>query len=49
MRDREMVLKLGSGEALDVRAIGEEIEPGVFRLSRFAAGYDYCDAARKSG
>jgi hypothetical protein len=47
MRDREMVLKLGSGEALDVRAMGEEIEPGVFRLSHFAPGYDYCDAGKE--
>ena len=48
MPDREMAVKLGSGEALDVRAIGEEIQPGVFRLTRFVPGYDYCDAKKET-
>ena len=47
MRDHEMVLKLDSGEALDVRSIGAEVEPGVFRLTSFTPGYDYCDSKKQ--
>ena len=47
MRDYEMVQKLGADEALDVRTIGEEIAPGVFRLARYVGGYDYCDAQKE--
>jgi len=35
--------KLAAGEALDVRHLGEEIEPGIFRLRHFIADVDYCD------
>lgn len=35
---------LQENEALDVRKIGEEISPGVFKLKYFEEGVDYCDA-----
>jgi hypothetical protein len=44
MHNRAMRRKLEDGEALDVRAIGKELEPGVFELSRFVDDVDYCDA-----
>ena len=47
MSDREMVQKLGSGEARDVRTLGEEVEPGVFRLTQYVPGYDYCDSKKE--
>jgi hypothetical protein len=47
MRDRDMVQKLGSGEAIDVRSVGVEVQPGVFRLASYVPGYDYCDARKE--
>jgi hypothetical protein len=44
MKNRAMQRKLDAGEAFDVRRVGEEIEPGVFRLVDFILDVDYCDA-----
>jgi hypothetical protein len=35
---------LRSGDAIDVRMIGNEVEPGVFRLNEFIPNVDYVDA-----
>jgi hypothetical protein len=45
-----MLESLESGEAVDVRERGEEIEPGVFRLRIFnkATQLDYCDAKNQA-
>jgi hypothetical protein len=42
-----MARKLGTGEAVDVRHLGEEIEPGIFRLHHFIEDVDYCNAQRE--
>jgi hypothetical protein len=39
-----MKRKLESGEALDVRKEGREIEPGIYELREFKEGLDYCDS-----
>jgi len=44
MHNLRMQEMLRSGEALDVRKIGVEVEPGFFKLTTFVDGKDYCDA-----
>lgn len=44
LKNQAMARKLSKGEALDVRAIGTEVEPGVFELQSFTEDVDYCDA-----
>lgn len=44
MQNKAMEAKLDSFDALDVRTIGFEIEPGVFELQKFSEDTDYCDA-----
>ena len=44
MRNKSMEQKLAQLDALDVREIGIEVEPGVFELKRFTEDIDYCDA-----
>lgn len=38
-----MQRKLGAGELIDVRAIGEEIGTGLFKLRGFVEDTDYAD------
>ena len=47
MHNKSMQKMLIEGEALDVRREGREIREGVFALSRFVEGKDYCDSARE--
>lgn len=47
MINQSMQRKLESGEALDVRKIGREVEPGRYRLDKFVADVDYCDAQKE--
>ena len=44
MRNQWMKKALQSGEAVDVRMVGVEAEPGVFRLDGFIDGVTYVDA-----
>lgn len=44
MQNQAMQRKLTSRECLDVRALGEEIEPGLYRLDHFIEDVDYADA-----
>jgi hypothetical protein len=39
--------KLDGNECLDVREIGEEIGPGLYRLREFTEGVDYADAQKE--
>jgi hypothetical protein len=39
---------LRSGDAIDVRMIGMEIEPGVFRLTEFIPDIEYVDAEKEA-
>jgi hypothetical protein len=48
MKNRAMQRKLDAGEAFDVRRVGEEIDPGVFRLVDFILDVDYCDAQNEA-
>ena len=43
MGNLSMWRKLIDKMALDVRAEGHEVMPGVFRLARFVEDVDYCD------
>jgi len=45
MQNIEMRKALIEGKAIDVRREGREIREGVFALSRFIEGKDYCDSA----
>jgi hypothetical protein len=47
MRNQAMLRKLEKNEAADVRTVGEELAPGVFRLQAFTEGIDYCDAEKE--
>lgn len=38
---------LERGEALDVVKEGVEIAPGLYKLTRFVDGADYCDAQKE--
>jgi hypothetical protein len=44
MKNTWMRNALRSGDAIDVRVIGVEVEPGVFRLNEFIPDVDYVDA-----
>jgi hypothetical protein len=44
LRNPELRKRLVSGEVLDVRQMGVEEEPGVFRLNNFVDGHDYADS-----
>lgn len=41
-----MIQMLQEGDALDVSKIGSEIEPGVYQLTTFIDGIDYCDPSK---
>lgn len=43
----ELRKRLISGEVLDVREMGIEEEPGVFRLTNFIKGHDYADSKKE--
>ena len=43
MKNQAMHRKLRTQEAIDVRAVGDEVEPGVFRLREFVDDVDYLD------
>jgi hypothetical protein len=43
MQNKSMEAKLDKLDAMDVRVIGFEVEPGVFELSKFTEDMDYCD------
>lgn len=47
MSNKRMAEKLTAREALDVRSLGREIEPGVFALGDFVDEVDYCDALKE--
>lgn len=47
MENLAMLHKLQTGVAVDVRAIGRELQEGVYQLSRFIENKDYCDPARE--
>lgn len=48
MRNKAMQRKLEKGQALDVRVIGKELDPGkVYRLYDYIDDVDYCDAKRE--
>lgn len=47
MLNQRMQEKLKTRECIDVRAIGEEIKPGFFRLRSYIDDVDYCDAAKE--
>jgi len=44
MQNKRMEEKLDRLDAMDVRVVGFEIEPGVFELTKFVEDVDYCDA-----
>jgi len=44
VKNNELRKRLLSGEVLDVRELGVEEEPGVFRLNQFVDGHDYADS-----
>ena len=48
MLNQRMQEKLEKREAIDVRAIGEELRPGFFRLNSYIDDVDYCDAANEA-
>jgi hypothetical protein len=45
MKNLRMREKLDLGECVDVNKIGRVDGPGVFVLTRYVDGVDYCDAA----
>lgn len=45
MKNLRMCEKLDLGECIDVNQIGRAAGPGVFVLSSYEGGVDYCDAA----
>jgi hypothetical protein len=48
MLNRRMEEKLDKNECLDVRKIGVQIGPGVFRLNEFVEGVDYADVQNEA-
>lgn len=46
--NQAMRRKLDALEALDVRALGAEVSPGVFELREFVPDQDYCDAQNEA-
>ena len=40
--------KLEKRDALDVRKMGREVEPGRYQLAYFIPDVDYCDAEREA-
>lgn len=44
VQNQELRKRLLSGDVLDVREMGVEEEPGVFRLTHFVDGHDYADS-----
>jgi hypothetical protein len=47
MKNLRMQEKLKAGECIDVNTIGRVDSPGVFVLSRYVGGVDYCNAANE--
>jgi hypothetical protein len=47
MHNQAMLRKLLTGDAIDVRSVGTEVEPGVFEISAFVDECDYCDAEKE--
>lgn len=44
MDNLKMQEMIDAGECVDVRKVGVEIEPGIFKLPQFFEGVDYADS-----